>query len=1268
MSAYRNASPPGPCPACGSHMVLRIARQGRTAGQRFFGCSRFPDCRSTRDIAKADEFEPQGRGSDPMPRSGPRSTAFEYGRPTTPTRPNRTRVAENGSNFARPPVPPATPASSWQWEIPRQVILRPRSDMMRVMVFQSNQQIPSIVNAVYNTQVDNKTIGLSSQWRLDLPDSSRMDELTDEDATLLSVVENILTRGTCSYSSPDIEQFISEQRDGFQADQISKDKLETYLQWLSANPTCPYAPVSFDSTYEERFVTIFNSNEMSQTWLILEQVHFSSLIREQGSGNERRVDFLLTHPDGSSLIVEIDGAGHESTVDEDRRRDASLARAGFRVCRIPAQEVSDAGGPALTALWDRLKNTAPPLRDCDAGVELTFRLGKLTHQIQVTVLQAVMCGMLSLEGTWVIGLDPPNEKRLDSDLALESARVAVKECHKLIRNVFALYGRAVGSADHTVDLVSNMKPGDADITICMNDDRENSAGAPVFEISDTCFPAAISAPSRPARPLRPEAPKRNTAAWFLQYMFRKKDFWEGQWEIIDRALSGLDTIALLPTGGGKSIAFQLSALLLPGRCIVVEPIIALIEDQVDNLNKVGISRSVGVSSQLETGSRRELERVMSSGHFLFTYVSPERLQIPDFRAALARLKTQTPISLFAIDEAHCVSEWGHDFRPAYLNLGSNARRFCTVAGYGPPPVIALTGTAGRIVLRDLQHDLGVESIDATITPKSLRRNELRFHVIKSPHQFKTDNLMGLIDHLPSLFGTNASRFFTKHSSNTYSGIVFAPTVNGPGGVVDLETTLRNEFPAVPTGYYSGSPPQQNSPSSWNETKRNTSNSFKHDDIRMLFATKSFGMGIDKENIRYVIHYGLPGSIESFYQEAGRAGRNKKKAICGLVFANDDADRSRMLLNPGTEIDRIQRALDEIPRRDQDDVMQALWFHTQAFRGAREDLRHLREAITQLAAQGGIGIQRRVSLPFPRLEDERVGFEKALYRLLILGVIGDYSLDWSSRHFEVQLINISNETISANFRNYVSRYQEARKSTLATAEHRRDAVTVEEFAFYAGQELIHFVYDIIEKSRRRSLQEMLLVAEEASNGKGDIQSAIVRHLEWSHFDEALDEMIYSRQGGLDQVEQILANVVSNADAASLRGSVARLLESYPDLPGLLMLRAAVGFLDKSSTNGVQDLENALTFATTTYDIDPKINARACAALINELAVTRDAVLEIVGTILNHDEMSRDFATTLEPLIAPDLRLPVRAWLVEWSSNELVSSATRLNEELNAKRQL
>lgn len=253
---------------------------------------------------------------------------------------------------------------------------------------------------------------------------------------------------------------------------------------------------------------------------------------------------------------------------------------------------------------------------------------------------------------------------------------------------------------------------------------------------DVFAPFRLAQEGFPASPAALKQPGESVLRYFLEYLFRKDGFWEGQYEVVSRALQGLDAIVLLPTASGKSIAFQLASMLLPGRTIVIDPIISLVEDQIDNLGGYGIDRCIGITSQIEAVAREQAVLHFGQGEYLFTYVTPERFQIASFRESLTALTAHTPVSLIAIDEAHCVSEWGHDFRTAYLNIGRTSRNYCR-RDNRTPPLLALTGTASKAVLKDVQRELGIEDFDAIITPKSFDRPELRFQVVHCRSHEKT---------------------------------------------------------------------------------------------------------------------------------------------------------------------------------------------------------------------------------------------------------------------------------------------------------------------------------------------------------------------------------------------------------------------------------------------------------------------------------------------------------------------------------------------------
>ena len=1212
-------------------MSVRTARQGPYSGQQFYGCLRYPDCKGIRNIGPAEAS------------------------PGDPTPPNAPATSGEAVRSVLSP-----------WAIPRQVGMRACLPTNQVVVFQSNQQVEAIVKAVYDDDIDKSVLALSSQWRLDFPRENprSIHESSARSDTLLSIMEKLLTRGTFSYTTPELEAFIVERSGFSQLPNLhGMGLLESTLRTVAAMPTCPYQPASFDSPEEEQFRDYLMDN-IGPEWSLMEQVDFQSLLGPLREGANRRIDFLLTRSDGEAVVIEIDGQQHSESGQADSARDRELASAGLQVVRVPADEVRAGGGPGLTRLHDfnsRPVATGPS----NQSLDLAVRLGKLTHQVQVSIVQALRYGWLSPDSPWSIGVDPPSHYHYES-LVLEAAQVAAESCAGLIRRVFDLYGESGAPSSVAVELAEDMPA--ADITISFDRDALPNSTSPVFQVADICFPYAVAAPGTIAEPADVSNPNKAHMEYFLDYIFRKQGFLEGQWECIDRTLRGLDSIVLLPTGGGKSIAFQLSALLRPGCCIVVDPIIALIEDQIDNLGRVGIDRCLEISSQVERTARDVSQVMMQQGHYFFVYVAPERFQMDEFRHALRALVTNAPISLVAVDEAHCVSEWGHDFRTAYLNLSRNAREYCkSPADDSPPPIIALTGTASRMVLKDIQRDLDIAGdFDAVITPQSFDRRELNFLSEMAKKSSETiDLLRGIMESLPKRFRLSPSDFFRRIRSGTYSGIVFTSTVNGPKGTAELANRLRRDIPAK-IEHYSGRPPLGVASGTWNDTKRAVSKRFKHDDTQLLVATNAYGMGIDKPNVRYTVHFGLPGSIEAFYQEAGRAGRDRENAFCGIVFSDDDQYRSQHLLNETTSIQVIEQTLKDIPIHQQDDVLQALWFHTQSFKGIDKEAGHLVELVSKLDRIGAGG--RQVIGWNSKDRDNANDIEKALHRLVILGIVSDYTKDYSKTQFNIDFGRVTHADIAENIRKYVKEYQTRLANNLQDDLLRLSGQPIRDFTVRAGKRLIGFVYDHVEKSRRRALSEMLEAARSAASSRNSnqiLRSRVLRHLEWSEFDDALDAVVTSGHGGLDCVGSVLDQIEAPTAADSLRGAVARLLESYPDQPGLLLIRGVSEALARDANLNVtyENVRSALTNAITTYRIEGKTITDALSKSVNAAKGKEGSGERIVKAIVEHESLDRIMARSLIESILPNLSPPLVAWL----ARQLSTSADDIHRVHDDKQQ-
>ncbi len=331
----------------------------------------------------------------------------------------------------------------------------------------------------------------------------------------------------------------------------------------------------------------------------------------------------------------------------------------------------------------------------------------------------------------------------------------------------------------------------------------------------------------------------------LKIHFGYDSFRPGQEIAIDNILHHKNTVVVLPTGGGKSLIYQLPALILEGITIVVSPLIALMKDQVDSLEQVGIPATFINSSITPAETEKRLARI-KSGYYKIVYIAPERFYNQVFLAELRNIK----VSLFAIDEAHCISQWGHDFRPSYMRL-KDAIKFV-----GSPVVVALTATATPEVRDDIVKQLAFTDSELVIT--GFARPNLQFAVMPATNGQKIESIVNLLT-------TN---------QELGSGIIYVGTRNKADELVEVLTD--HDIKAVV--YHAGMDSESRD---WVQEK------FMKGEAQVVVATNAFGLGINKKDIRFVVHHDLPGTIEAYYQEAGRAGRDGKPSFCLLFYHQQD---------------------------------------------------------------------------------------------------------------------------------------------------------------------------------------------------------------------------------------------------------------------------------------------------------------------------------------------------------------------------------------------
>ncbi|MBR3204070.1 ATP-dependent DNA helicase RecQ [Candidatus Saccharibacteria bacterium] len=817
----------------------------------------------------------------------------------------------------------------------------------------------------------------------------------------------------------------------------------------------------------------------------VELIRIGGQLKENVSSDRRRMDFFLSGGNGGSMVIEIDDATHSGREAKDLERDRRARGNKIRVFRIKDKDLRD------------IERARGLFRKALKGFYLA-RGGSLETERdsnQLMTKKRSECDFEAFNGKILVGEEEKNE------ILVKAVSFPFE-----IMNLSIAIGK-------TTNNVSNKEGARGD------ESGERGEGKIFKNIEER----------------RGEI--EEGLKWLLKYIFGFDEFREGQLEAILRCLKGEDEIVLLPTGSGKSVIYQLLSFILPGATIVVEPLRALMEDQLINLEDRGIDLGVNLSAEMTVKQKKRVLDLIKMGCFGLIYVTPERLQMEEFREVLKCAKDNgVCFRLVAIDEAHCVSEWGHDFRVSYLNLSETVRKLLR-AGGEKPRILALTGTASDNVLKDMERDIGI-SEDYVIRPESFDREEMHFRVIKVDSEEKLSCLEDLMGRIKD--------DFEGFSEEELRGIIFCVYKGGGSdfGVDAVYDRLSRLYVDEPIARYYGG-----------EEKaflRENMRKFKEDKAKVMVATKAFGMGIDKGNIRYTIHYGMTSSIEAYYQEAGRAGRDRRKAMSYILLSNDAPERNRELLT-GVAIDEMRRELRRGGKNMRDDINRVLFLHQKNY-DKRAFLSMAGRMIDKLGRISGEFEGEKHIVASNRIEFSE--FQKVLFRLKILGVVRDYTVfDYANNEFLVLNKKFNPREIVYCYGEYVARYQKGQKHHEMNKIRNQKYRNQREFILAQLEILLDFTNEVFEKSRRRAILNMLELAEAGARIKDlnaadkEIRRRILNYLGASN--KELLEGVLEDKKIIREAIVALFKVRRNGEE-KLLPEAKRMLASYPEHPGLLLL--------------------------------------------------------------------------------------------------------------------